>query len=76
MSFIDLHSVNGLYHNWSGIVNSLQNLVKTYSIVYSGLYMKFITKTSLFKYTENFTTEKWKFLGKNSNLFFKFLLKT
>ena len=35
-----------------------------------------ITKTSLFKYTENFTTKKWNFLDKNSNIFFKFLLKT
>ena len=30
-----------------------------------------ITKTSLFKYTENFTTKKWKFLDKNSNIFFQ-----
>ena len=29
-----------------------------------------ITKTSLFKYTENFTTKKWKFLDKNSDFFF------
>ena len=35
-----------------------------------------ITKTSLFKYTENFTTKKWKFLDKYSNISFKFLLKT
>ena len=35
-----------------------------------------ITKTSLFKYTENFPTKKWKFLDKNSVFFFIFLLKT
>ena len=28
-----------------------------------------ITKTSLFKYTENFTTKKWKFSDKNSDIF-------
>ena len=28
-----------------------------------------ITKTRLFKYTENFTTKKWKFLDKNSVIF-------
>ena len=28
-----------------------------------------ITKTSLFKYTENFTTKKWKFTNKNSDRF-------
>ena len=29
-----------------------------------------ITKTRLFKYTENFTTKKWKFSDKNSIFFF------
>ena len=29
-----------------------------------------ITKTHLFKYTENFTTKKWKFLDKDKNLIF------
>ena len=29
-----------------------------------------ITKTGLFKYTENFTTKNWKFSDKNSNIFF------
>ena len=28
-----------------------------------------ITKTRLFKYTENFTTQNWKFSDKNSNIF-------
>ena len=28
-----------------------------------------ITKTCLFKYTENFTTKKWKFSDKNSDIF-------
>ena len=28
-----------------------------------------ITKTRLFKYTENFTTKKWKFSDKNSDIF-------
>ena len=27
-----------------------------------------ITKTSLYKYTENFTTQKWKIISKNSRL--------
>ena len=35
---------------------------------------KNITKARLFKYTENFTTKKWKFSDKNSNILFKFLL--
>ena len=34
-----------------------------------------ITKTCLFKYTENFTTKKWKFTDKKSIIFFIFLLK-
>ena len=29
----------------------------------------FMTKTSLFKYTENFTTKNWKFSDKNSDIF-------
>ena len=29
-----------------------------------------ITKTSLFKYTENFTTKKWKFSDKNSDFLY------
>ena len=29
----------------------------------------YITKTSLFKYTENFTTKNWKFSDKNSDIF-------
>ena len=32
-------------------------------------YLSRITKTCLFKYTENFTTKKWKFSDKNSNSF-------
>ena len=28
-----------------------------------------ITKTCLFNYTEKFTTKKWKFSGKNSDIF-------
>ena len=35
-----------------------------------------ITKTRLFKYTENFTTKKWKFSDKTILIFFLFLLKT
>ena len=31
--------------------------------------MAFITKTRLFKYTENFTTKKWKFSDKNPDSF-------
>ena len=29
-----------------------------------------VTKTRLFKYIENFTTKIWKFLDKNSDIFF------
>ena len=36
----------------------------------------YITKTCLFKYTENFITKKWKFSDKKNLIFFKFLLKT
>ena len=32
----------------------------------------YITKTRLFKYTRNFTTEKWKFSDKNIDFFFFF----
>ena len=39
------------------------------------IHMIFITKTRLFKYTENFTTKKWKFLHKNSNIFFQISAK-
>ena len=36
-----------------------------------------ITKRCLFKYTENFTTKKWKFSDKKKKpIFFIFLLKT
>ena len=35
-----------------------------------------ITKTCLFKYTENFTTKKWKFSDKKILIFFILLLKT
>ena len=30
----------------------------------------FITKTSLFKYTEHYTIKKWKFSDKNSDIFY------
>ena len=32
--------------------------------------IKCITKTNLFKYIENFTTQKWKLSDKNSNNFY------
>ena len=35
-----------------------------------------IMKTCLSKYTENFTTKKWKFSEKKNPIFFVFLLKT
>ena len=31
---------------------------------------KYITKTHLFKYIENFTTKKWKFSDKNAGIFY------
>ena len=39
-------------------------------------FMLGITKTCLFKYTENFTTKKWKFSDEKFWYFFIFLLKT
>ena len=33
------------------------------------MYMYAITKTSLFKYTEKFTTKKWKFSDKSFDIF-------
>ena len=38
----------------------------------NNVYLRFhyITKTCLFKYTENFTSLKWKFSDKNSDFFF------
>ena len=36
------------------------------------LYNLSITKTRLFKYIENFTTENWKFADKNSDIFFMY----
>ena len=34
------------------------------------LFNQLITKTRLSKYTENFTTKKWKFSDKNSDIFY------
>ena len=34
------------------------------------LYVYVITKTNLFKYTENFTTKKWKISDRNSDIFY------
>ena len=38
--------------------------------------IRHVTKTFLFKYTENFTTRKWKFSDKKILIFFIFLLNT
>ena len=38
--------------------------------------LEHIMKTRLFKYTENFTTKKWKFSDKKILVFFLFLLET
>ena len=43
---------------------------------YSLRAIQSITKTSLFKYTENFTSKKWKFSDKKLWYFFILLLKT
>ena len=40
------------------------------------LVIYLITKTRLFKNTENFTNKKWKFSDKKILIFFIFLLKT
>ena len=36
---------------------------------------EYITKTRLLKYTKNFTTKKWKFSNKNSDVFLYFCSK-
>ena len=41
----------------------LHNLIKTFIVHWH------IMKTSLFDYTANFTTKKWKFSDKNSGIF-------
>ena len=41
------------------------NIQITAPVILSGL----ITKTRLFKYTENFTTKKWKVSNKNADIF-------
>ena len=38
-----------------------------YAHIHKSKYI--ITKTTLFKYTENFTTKKWKISDKNSDIF-------
>ena len=48
---------------------------KSFKWTYLGWKPDNITKTSLFKYTENFTTKKWKFSDKLFDTFFIFLLK-
>ena len=53
-------------------------------ILYAAIWKRFvpgnitldITKTRLFKYTENFTTKKWQFFRQKILIFFIFLLKT
>ena len=42
---------------------------------YACVYPLFITKTRLFKYTENFTTKKWQISDKKKLIFFIYLLK-
>ena len=52
-------------------------LVGVLCTVCHGLFALPITKTRLFKYTENFTTkQKWKFSEKKNLIVFMFLLKT
>ena len=42
---------------------------------HTGGIIRNITKTRLFKYMENVTSQNWKFSDKNSDIF-RFLLKT
>ena len=51
-----------------GSGNGVVNLQYAYSL---SSWQIHITKTSLFKYIENFTTTKWNFLDKHSNFFFQ-----
>ena len=72
------------YFNVVGIISSIGifGLVIGYGLgslvnnKYVTLAGKDITKTSLYKYIENFTTKKYKFLDKKTLRFFLFLLKT
>ena len=49
---------------------SAQNMDCGYSVHFSGIVSSSqFTKTSIFKYTENFTIRKWKFSDKNSDIF-------
>ena len=43
---------------------SWQEIIENFTVSNHG-----ITKTRLFKYTENFTTKNWKFSDKNSDIF-------
>ena len=38
-------------------------------VLYKRNILSYVTKTRLFKYTENFTTKKWKNWDKNSDIF-------
>ena len=48
-----------------------ENIICGYQLGTTNEYQQddFITKTRLFKYTENFTTKKWRFSDKNSDIF-------
>ena len=64
---------------WSGNLIDSENRIIFY-IFYFSLEMEtylfdIITKTCLFKYTENFTTKKWKISDKNSDIFNYFCSK-
>ena len=51
-------------------------LADLFLFCYEKDFIMSITKTRLFKYTEKFTTKKWKFSDKKTLICFIFLLKT
>ena len=72
MSHLNSHMVYNrlLGQKWNSIWKFLNS--ENFSEMYSS---SFITKTRLFKYSENFTTKNWKFSDKKNLLFLHFCSK-
>ena len=79
---VSAHAQTDLSLRWAHVIEKLTLwLILLYTYIdydklrmcqSSPVYLGFsygITKTRLFKYTENFTTKKWKFSDKNSDNF-------
>ena len=62
-----VQNITGCVYSWAG--TQLVFRIWTSFADMSQKIIVTITKTSLFKYTENFTTKKWKFSDKNSDIF-------